>query len=72
MLATRESGWGTAGCSGWSGKANLEKKASPVLILSKRNTRSLELTVLCCKANSQEKQGLYGEDAKQAEAILLS
>lgn len=45
MLATREISWGMAGCSGWNRKAKLEKKASPVLILSKRNMWSLELTV---------------------------
>lgn len=37
VLATREYSWGMAGCSGWNRKAKLEKKASPVLILSKRN-----------------------------------
>lgn len=68
MLAAREYSWGMAGCAGRNSKAKLERKASPVLILSKRNMRSLELTVYDAKANTQDKQDPFGEDAEQADA----
>lgn len=72
MLATRESSWGTAGCSGWSGKANLEKKASPVLILSKRNTQSLELTVYVARQSGKARPIWGGRKAGRCYTFELT
>lgn len=59
MLATGEYSWGIAGCSGWNRKAKLEKKASPVLILSKRNMWSLELTVYDARQTPRKSKTLW-------------
>lgn len=46
VLETRQYSWGTAGCSGWNRKSNLEEKESPILILSKCNIKRLEITCI--------------------------
>jgi hypothetical protein len=59
VLATREYSWGMAGCSGWNRKAKLEKKASPVLILSKRNMVKSRTTVYDARQTPRKSKTLW-------------